>query len=342
MSGADRSAKASVLRGVTAVAEPVYRGAAGLRNKLFDWGVKRIERAHCPVISVGNITTGGTGKTPMVMYLVERLREMGRTPAVLMRGYKQQADRPSDEATLLREALGDVAVITNPDRVAGAKSIRDEHPDVDVIVLDDGFQHRRIARDLDLVLIDASKPFGYGRVLPRGLLREGAGNLRRADAVIVTRSPLETDPTQAKQLDSRIDSLHGKPPIAHFAHRWSGVVDERGQDCALNEMSVLAFCGIGNPESFLGEARRRARVCDAQAFADHHDYTADDVRALMNRAGACGAEAMVTTEKDWVKLRGVIESLSEKPRVLRAQLSLAALTGAEALDTLIRKAIEAE
>ncbi len=342
MSGADRSLRASLMRGVTAVAEPVYCGAAGLRNKLFDWGLRGAAKAHCPVISVGNITTGGTGKTPMAVYLVERLRAMGRTPAVVMRGYKQSADRPSDEAVLLRETLGDVPVVTDPDRVAAARRIATDHPAVDVIVLDDGFQHRRIARDLDIVLVDAANPFGYDRVLPRGLLRESLGGLRRADAVIVTRSPLLGDPARAGQLDTRIGQLHGKAPIAHFTHQWARVIDESDEPVELSRTSVLTFCGIGNPRAFFGEAAERCEVTDTVAFADHHAYTEDDVRSLMSRMRDNGAEALLTTEKDWVKLRGLLESMPERPMIRRVVLSLACLRGEADLQELLRKAIALE
>lgn len=339
MSGNDRSAAAAVLRGAATVAEPFFRAITGMRNKAFDLGLRVTAKAHCPVISVGNLTTGGTGKTPMVAHLVKLLQRYGRTPAVVLRGYKQTNEAPSDEATLLAEALPGVTIVVNGDRVAAARMIARNHRDADVIVLDDGFQHRRIARGLDLVLIDATNPFGYDHVLPRGMMREGPSGLKRADAVIVTRSTLEYDPQAAARLNEQIARYHGKPPVAHFAHRWARVVDTHDTTIDPAGRPVVAFCGIGNPGAFFDEAGKQAGVRATAAFADHHRYTADDLARLASLARENEAEALLTTAKDWVKLRPLLESATEVPAVWRAELELACLAGDAALESMVQEAL---
>ncbi|MEZ6191533.1 MAG: tetraacyldisaccharide 4'-kinase [Phycisphaerales bacterium] len=224
MSGnAPGPAAAATRLGLSALA-PAYRLAVALRNKQFDAGLRKPAKLPRPVISVGNLTTGGTGKTPMVIELARRLLNQNHKPAILLRGYmKEGATASSDEAVELQRELGSaVPVMPNPDRTEGARQVLEKHPEVTVFILDDGFQHRQVHRDLDLVLIDATRPFGFNHLLPRGLLREPARNLRRAHAVILTRCDLIT-PSELAALDRQIESLTGKPPTAHAATPWSGV-----------------------------------------------------------------------------------------------------------------------
>ena len=186
MSGQARGVGATLTRTLLAAAEPAYAGVMTARNRLFDRGAKRIHRLPRPVISIGNLTTGGTGKTPAVQWLVRALQERGHRPGILTRGYRKEAGAASDEEELLRESLG-VPVVANADRVRGAATLLERTPAVTTFVLDDGFQHRRVAREADVVLIDATNPFGYDHVLPRGLLREPVVGLARAHLVILTR-----------------------------------------------------------------------------------------------------------------------------------------------------------
>src|SRR4051794_35567561 len=193
ISGQQTGVGAALLRGVTRVLEPIYAAVVASRNRGYSAGIIASNRARRPVVSVGNITTGGTGKTPVVRWLADRLRERGMRPAVLLRGYKARPGERGDEQRLLDELLNPpgtaspVIVHANPDRLQGAKAVLRDHPDVDVFILDDGFQHRRLQRDFDLVLIDATTPFGYEHVLPRGLLREPLSGLSRASAFLLTR-----------------------------------------------------------------------------------------------------------------------------------------------------------
>ncbi len=205
-----------------------------------------------------------------------------------------------------------------------------------MFLLDDGFQHRRVARDLDLVLIDATRPFGFDHVLPRGLLREPPRNLRRADAVIVTRADqITTD--ALRDLDRRIERYAGRPPIAHTVHAWANADAFTGR-------TVLAACGIGNPEAFRATlAKHAGSIADFQAFDDHHAYTAEGLRALFDRAVAAGADAVVTTEKDYVKWRPLLDASDASPPlpILRPRVSIAFLDGQAALDGRIRETLTA-
>lgn len=359
IAGRDRSTGAALLRGAATLAEGGYRLAVACRNGAYDAGVKPSRRAHAPVLSVGNLTTGGTGKTPIVMHIARRLRAMGRRPAILMRGYMADADAPSDEAALYREALADAAVVVDPDRVAGAAAVAAERPEVDALVLDDGFQHRRIARDLDLVLIDASEPWGYGHALPRGLMREPRSALRRADAVVLTHCEGATA-AELAALDAEVGRWHGRPPIAHVEHAWEAVVDASGATVASGAVGassgrrrVVAFCGLGNPGRFFEEAGRWFEVAEAHSFEDHHRYDERSVEWLADRLASTGAEAGLTSEKDWSRLAPLpgagggpageaasAGASTKAPAIWRSKLALRFASGAGALDELLGRAVD--
>lgn len=339
MSGDDRSCFGRCFRAFTSLIEPIYAAAARRRNRTFDSGKRPSHRAHCPVISVGNITAGGTGKTPMVEQVVRELIQVGRTPGVLIRGYKSNA-AGSDEATLLSRHLGGVPVIVNPDRIASAAKVRDEFPEVDVLVLDDGFQHRRIARDLDIVLIDATNPWGFGHVLPRGLLRESLDGLQRADLVIVTRCD-QVSADALAEIDRKIEQHHLRPPTAHTAHRWASIVDDSGEAVEADpNRRVVALCGIGNPAAFFSQVADAFDVAASFALADHHDYGPDDVDRLKHLCEQHNAEAVVTTEKDWVKLQSVVESCRFDRPIWRPQLTLDWIDGHDTVRNAIKQALD--
>ncbi|HQY89929.1 MAG TPA: tetraacyldisaccharide 4'-kinase, partial [Tepidisphaeraceae bacterium] len=195
-SGAARDLVARLLRAGTCGISAAYARAAVARNRRFDVDASKSTRVDRKVISVGNLTAGGTGKTPVVAWLAKRLFALDERPAILTRGYKSK-DGKSDEATLLESELSQlepnssispVPIGVDPDRISKARSLLETHPDISVFILDDGFQHRKLARDFDLVLIDATNPFGFDHVLPRGLLREPVDGLKRAHAVLITRA----------------------------------------------------------------------------------------------------------------------------------------------------------
>jgi tetraacyldisaccharide 4'-kinase len=314
-----------------------YGAAVRLRNLAYDRGWRRAERAAVPVVSVGNLTVGGTGKTPCVEYVARLYRERGLRVAVLSRGYGSDAG-PNDEALVLEENLPDVPHLQGADRAALARAAVEEL-ESEVLVLDDGFQHRRLARDLDLVLLDATDPWGGDRLLPRGLLREPPSALRRASAVILTRC--DQVPAEARErLRQRVARLALGVPVAETNHRPVGLVNSDDDEAPLDllrEGPVAAFCGVGNPEAFRRTlADLGADVCAFRAYPDHHAYTradVDDLRAWV-RSAAPGRIA-VTTQKDLVKLR--LPRLGERPLwALRVRLHFAA--GAEAVDRLLLSA----
>ncbi len=275
-----------------------------VRNRLYDVGVCRTHALPIPAICVGNLTAGGTGKTPTVAWVADHLRSRERRVAVIRRGYRRgDGDGPSDETMLLRERLGGIDVIESPDRVAGARDAASRG--ADVIVLDDGFQHRRAGRDLDLVLVDASDPFGGGHLLPWGYLREPIDALRRAGAIVVTRA----DQVSSEARDRLIATLERRAPstpIAQAVHAPRRLVEvapggktRRHPLLDLVGREVRAFSGVGRPTAFRRTLEDLgATVVDEAHFPDHHDYSAADLAALPR-----GTAPWITTEKDWVKIR---------------------------------------
>jgi len=305
ISGRASGAAATTLRAALAAGEPLYAAVTALRNLLYARGVLASYHLAQPVISVGNITTGGTGKTPVVRWLVQRLLEAGLHPAVLLRGYKG-----GDEARLLQEQLPAAVVEANPSRVEAARRVQARSPDIDVFVLDDGFQHRRIRRDFDLVLIDASNPFGFGHVLPRGLLREPLRGLNRADALLITHVELSSA-EMLRQIQQTLRRHNAHAPIYRCRHVHADLRNAAGNVAPVEALSgrrIVSFCGIGNPQAFEQQLDRAGAVRVASLrFSDHHQYELHDVVELTDRAADLHADMILTTEKDWIKLRGLLE-----------------------------------
>jgi tetraacyldisaccharide 4'-kinase len=282
-----------------------YGMAVRLRNAAYQRGWLRVERVAIPVVSVGNLTAGGTGKTPFVEYVARFYRQKDRRAAILSRGYGG-AGGHNDEALVLEENLPDVPHLQGANRVELARTAIEEL-ESEILILDDGFQHRRLARDLDVVLIDATTPWGYGHLLPRGLLREPASGLRRADVVALTRCD-QTTAEQRQHLRRTIARLAPEVPLVETTHRPLELCNSEGASAALEtlrEAPVAAFCGIGNPEAF----RRSlldlgARPTEFRVYADHHAYRRDDVEDLRRWASRLPpGSIVVTTQKDLVKLR---------------------------------------
>lgn len=321
ISGERRGAGATVARALLSAAEPLYACAARQRNRRFDRDPARVRHLPRPVISIGNLTAGGTGKTPIVRWLAQRLRDEGKRVGILSRGYKAARGTLGDEQRMLDRLLNGsaaettgappaphVSIRANPDRFAAGTTALLERPDLDLFLLDDGFQHRRLARDMDIVLINATEPFGFGHVLPRGLLREPLEGLRRAGAIVVTHA--SAVPSVAEIVRQvRLHNAH--VPIYRADHAPAGFRSTMpGSDTgceydleALRAKRVFAFCGLSSPASFERAIRSLAgRYVGHRWFADHHDYTARDLQAVQSAARTSDAEVIVTTEKDAVKL----------------------------------------
>lgn len=288
----------AILRGF----EYGYTAAVVRRNRWYD----RHERSvtlPVPVFSVGNLTAGGTGKTPLVIDLVRRLEQMGRNPAVLSRGYKSSTVEPNDEERLIRQKCPSVVCLADPDRTrAGEQAI--ERFGADVLVLDDGFQHRRLARTLDVVVIDATCPFGHDHVLPRGLLREPPQGLRRADVIILTRCD-QVSRTARDRLQEQLARLSPDATRLSSRHRVVGLRTLEGREwngSGKGKRAVL-FAGIGHPAAFLTTVREMGiEVVGTKWFSDHHQYTRSDVASILREGAFPSHELLLTTEKDAVKL----------------------------------------
>jgi tetraacyldisaccharide 4'-kinase len=318
-----------------AAVSAAYSAAMRRRNRRFDTGhgVVTFDR---PVISVGNLTLGGTGKTPMVERVVALLREHGHDPAIAMRGYGSGRGRVSDEAEMYRRRFDDLPVVAQPRRVEGLIGLfaTERGRRVDCVVLDDGFQHRRIARQLDLVLIDAtSDPFA-DRVFPAGRLREPADGLGRATHAALTHAEM-AEPAEVARLAERIAG-RVSGGCAVCAHEWSGLrVVEGGRERAepvafLRGRRVVACCAIGKPEGFFAAVRGAGcEVVRRFALADHDPFRPRTVARLCRAASQAGAGAIVLTAKDWAKLAG--RPVAWPAPVVAPELSLAFRSGWEEL-----------
>lgn len=290
----------------------LYRGALALRNRHYN-GPGAVRSAPVPVVSVGNITVGGTGKTPIVSWIAEQLESMGRKPAIVSRGYGGTAGRgplfvsrgsaplcdaaqAGDEPVQLAASLPGVRVVVGSDRWAGAAAAAADG--ADVVILDDGFQHRRLARDLDIVLLDASNPFDNGRVIPAGRLREPLHALGRAQMVLITRARPDT---AYPEIESEVRRHAPQATLLLADHRPQGFVDAAGRETPAPRRAVV-FCGIGNPVRFRDDLGQLGiDVVGFRAFRDHHVYTDAEIEKL--RQDARSQEAvLVTTEKDLARI----------------------------------------
>ena len=307
-------------RFVLRLGEFLCLAGVSLRNRGFDRGRGVIE-VGVPVISVGNLTVGGTGKTPMVIALVRRLTAMGFNPAVVARGYKAGAGEANDEERLIRARCPEVAYVANPDRVAGAERACGRFG-ADVVVLDDGFQHRRLARALDIVLVDATCPFGYEHLLPRGLLREPLASLRRANLVAVTRCDQVSAATK-QQVTRRIRSVAGGAAVVQCVHRVSGLRRLDGVERAgsLEGVRVALFAGLARPEAFATTVRALgAEVVGQRWWPDHHRYRVADVDSLLKSGTFPPYDLLLTTEKDAVKLEALLGIDQSRIHVVRVEI----------------------
>jgi tetraacyldisaccharide 4'-kinase len=279
----------------------VYGLVVRAKNWMYDAGWLKTKRLKGIVISVGNLTTGGTGKTPMVMWLAERFLRQGKSVAILSRGYKGSGGT-SDEIELLRSRLGDgVRFGVGPDRYESGTKLEAERS-VDVFLLDDGFQHRQLARDLNVLMLDGSRKLKNEWLLPSGFLREPIASCRRADLLVVSRK-FERPPIEAKDAHSH-HIFYAQTRLAGFRRLGAGVDPaEYKYASTINRSPSFAFCGIGNPEAFFADlVSWRVELAGEKAFPDHHAYTDVDVETLEAEADKISAADFVTTEKDAMNL----------------------------------------
>lgn len=345
LSGQQKGAVASSLRFGLFVASRVYAVAPRIRNKLFDRGWKTIKRIDIPVVSIGNLTVGGTGKTPTVAMIARMLRDAGVRVSIVSRGYGASKDGVNDEAKELERQLPDVPHVQNPNRYEAALLVQNELAS-QVVLMDDGFQHRQLHRDLDIVLIDASEPFGYGHLLPRGLLRERIASLRRADVVIATRCNLVSTQKLA-DIRSVVQRYSPKAAWVETVHQPVQLISSSGKTDtieSLKEKKVFAFCGLGNPDAFYETLRQcGADVVGVRSFPDHHSYSSDDIAMLgqdvraLTQSDLSTVDCIVCTGKDMTKIEA--DAIGGKA-LWMIQIGMSILLGKEALQDHLTPLIE--
>jgi tetraacyldisaccharide 4'-kinase len=333
------------LRFINAGLAPIaalYRVATRLRNHAYDSGWLESHSVGCPVISVGNLTAGGTGKTPVVAFLVGECLKLGLKPGIISRGYRSRIDASSggvaevttsssdsasafgDEPSWLARQFPQVPVFVGRDKIASAKSMLAHHR-VELIIADDAFQHRRLRRDYDIVLLDASEPSWHYLPLPMGRMRDGFAELKRAKSVFITKTNLAAT-SQLPEL-RRIVSLFGATRVFEFESRVSGFSKIESQGSRLAQESlipkngkVLLFSGIARPSTF-PKLLNGYDVIDHMIFPDHHEYTAEDLQKIASRAGSLGVDFVITTEKDGIKFKSWQPEIDVWVAILEIQLS---------------------
>ena len=335
-------------RGLLRGASLLYGAAVRTRRAAYRYGLLRSLRLPVPVISVGNLVAGGTGKTPLIVYLTRMLRARGKRAIILSRGYGRRSRgirvasdgrrterdwrRIGDEPALLADLLPETPIVVGRDRHAAGRLALTRFP-ADVVLLDDGFQHLRLARDVDIVVVDATDPLGGGYLLPRGLLREPTDALRRAHLFCLTR----TDQSEGiEELKDRLRTLNARAPIVETIHRptaFKAVPDGQVKPLSLlQDRKVVALSGIGRPASFertlcaLG-----VRLVDAFRYPDHHPYTLQDLNAVLERARHVHADFVVTTEKDAVRFPS---ELSSEPPTLALMVEIEVRRGGEGFEAV--------
>jgi tetraacyldisaccharide 4'-kinase len=331
-----------------------FKWGVALRAAAYRRGWLKTRRLSRPVVSIGNLTVGGTGKTPLVRFVAERLLDKGWKPGILTRGYARKrgpeiillepkAGRTADprevgdEPALLARALPEVPIAIGANRFRAGR-LAEEQFEMDVHILDDGFQHLTLARDLDIVALDVTRELSDRALLPAGRLREPFSALARAHVVVLTRVELE----DARPLEERTRALNPQAAIFHARTAFCQLVEAASGTAYPwqnpEERPVAAFCGIGNPQAFFADLRRwNFRVVAEDSFPDHHVYVPADLRRLAKRAREAGAAAMVTTEKDVMNLPSSWES--EIP--ILACVTRTEITEAGAFEELLLSTLEA-
>lgn len=331
--------RALLWRSIFRIASWPYGLAMRLRNRGYDRNPAKTTRVPVPVVSIGNLTLGGTGKTPLVEWLCRWLREQGVRVAIVSRGYGAEDGASNDEARELEEKLPDVPHVQNPNRIAAA-TLAIEELATQFIVLDDAFQHRRIARDLDIVLIDATEPFGHGYVFPRGTLREPLGGVARAQVLILTRADQVTA-EERTVIRTRYQQLAPHAIWAEAAHEPVALRDANGVEVPLTLLRtarVAAFCGIGNPAGFRHSLDELCgELAEVREFPDHHHYSREDLEQLEAKAKDQRVELLVCTHKDLVKIG--VTSLGGVP-LYALRIGLKFLAGEEELLAKLRPLLE--
>ncbi len=354
VSGGSGGPVAVLLRFILGIAAQLYRIIICLRNFLYSIGWLKVHRVDVPVISIGNITTGGTGKTPLVIRLCKQIisdsqfKISSSQCAILTRGYKAAKDSRGasrgygDEPAVLAESCPGIQVVVNPDRVSGAAEAVGRFG-AKVLIMDDGFQHRRLGRDLDIVAIDGTSPFGYGKLLPAGLLREPVAALKRAAAVVITRCDQITD-AELIQLEDKLKKINPEMAIARSMHAPVCAKYIEDREINLEELKgkkIFTFCGIGNPGAFFNTlVGLGAELVGSKVFDDHYHYTDDCLADIYERARSLDAELILTTQKDWVSISSsAMPNAGGDVNFAYLEIELRFISGEDKITELIKNAM---
>jgi len=337
ISGQAGGLSAALLRFFLAVAAIGYSRVIGLRNFLYSKGWLKTHRVNAVVFSIGNITTGGTGKTPLVIWLHNLLQQKQLPCAVLTRGYKASHYDIDEPATIV-ENCPQARVMVNPDRLASADEAVNKFG-AKVLIMDDGFQHRRLARDLDIVTIDATLPFGYDKLLPAGLLREPVTELKRANAVVITRCDQVTKAKLA-EIENKLQQINPNMIIARSIHAPVCAKSAEDQEISLDKLKskkIFAFCGIGNPDAFLTTIKRLGcEMVGSKVYNDHYHYTENDIADIHKQAGNFGADLILTTQKDRSSTQYAIRDTQYEIPFAYLAIEIKFLSGEDKLRALIK------
>ena len=340
ISGRSSGWTAKFLRSLLRAASGIYSIIIWARNLAYDKKFLKINISGVPVICVGNITVGGTGKTPLVIWVCKLLAKKDIRYAILTRGYKTKKGKLSDEPAILAKNCPQAKVVVNPNRTMGAEKAISKLA-ATALVLDDGFQHRGLARDIDIVTIDAMCPFGYDKILPAGLLREPAKNLKRADAVVITRSN-QCNQDQMHSLEKKISTFNPDMIITKAMHSPICAKLIGGNQISLEELkdkNIFAFCGIGNPDAFLNTIiELGGNLVGSEIYNDHHHYTNDDIADIYEKAKYLEADLVLSTQKDWTKTTLLASTNPDIPFAY-LQIELKFVDGEEKITQLIENTL---
>jgi tetraacyldisaccharide 4'-kinase len=351
VSGQKKGLTAVLLRTILVVAATIYALIIRLRNLLYDKDILKAQRIKIPVISIGNITLGGTGKTPLVVWLCNLLQQRNLSCAVLTRGYKthttrhitsnENSDAITDEPALLYENCHNVEIIVDPDRVAGAAKAISKFGSK-ILIMDDGFQHRRLVRDLDIVTIDATRPFGYEKIFPAGLLREPITSLRRAGAVVITRCD-QISENELDKIKQRLRSVNPNILVAQAIHAAVNIKSRDNTETSIEQLKgvrIYGFCGIGNPNAFFNTIETlEAVIVGSKIFNDHYKYTPASLEDIYSQARIAEADLILTTQKDWTKIKH-LEPVKKDIRLAYLAIEIKFIADQDKLTCLINDTIE--
>ena len=316
---------AAIIRGVLRVLSWFYAAAIKIIDYGYTSGIRRTHKMSVPVVSVGNITLGGTGKTPFTMFLANHFSDNGKKPAVLIRGYGD------DERRMLCDELPDVPIFVGQDRVSSARTAITNGRDV--LLLDDGFQHRRIARDLNILMLDSDSLSGDGSLFPRGTFREPVSSLKRADVVVLSKID-KLNGSEKEEAMQKLKALAPGKVLVTARHKPVFLNDVTGTVYSaesLNGRTVCLVSGIADPGYFALEVKNLgADIVERLDCADHHDYSQKDIDRIYTVISDQDIERIVTTKKDYVKMQRLdLSRIEEKLFILDIEMDI--VGGKEAL-----------